>query len=212
METLRISLFGLPGAGKGTQAEMLRDHFKVPHISTGAIFRAIQNGQDSLAQEVKAVLASGNLVSDQLVTQIAFQRLREPDCHGGYILDGFPRTLPQAVELTNSEFALRDFIVISVPEEIIVKRLTGRRVCPSCQSIFHVNMLGGASKCPKDGHELTHREDDRPEAVVTRLKAFEANLLPVVNFYESIGKLRVVNGDGHPEEVFHRIIAGMDPM
>lgn len=206
MKTIRLSLFGLPGAGKGTQAEMLRDHFQIPHISTGAMFRGIEKSSDPIALEIKTILASGRLVPDEIVTKLALKRLAEKDCGQGFILDGFPRTLPQAKDLTSSPFALTDFVILDVAEDLIIQRLTGRRTCSSCQSIFHVDELRGKTDCPHDGSPLLQREDDRPDAVRIRLSTYKNNLLPVLSFYEEQGLVRKVDGEGPKDAVFERIL------
>lgn len=206
MKTIRLSLFGLPGAGKGTQAEMLRDHFMVPHISTGAMFRGIEKSSDPIALEIKTILASGRLVPDEIVTKLALKRLAEKDCAQGFILDGFPRTLPQAKDLTGSPFALTDFVILDVAEDIIIQRLTGRRTCASCQSIFHIDEMGERTDCPHDGGLLVQREDDRPEAVRIRLSTYKNNLSPVLSFYEERGLVRKVDGEGSKDAVFERIL------
>lgn len=202
---MRIGLFGLPGAGKGTQAVLLSERLSIPHISTGDMFRELEKGDSPVAREIKAILASGKLVPDDLVTKMTFDRLERPDCAGGYILDGFPRTLPQAVALQNCAYALDGLIAIDVDKDEIIKRLSSRRVCERCRSVFSQDALSGASTCPHDGGRLVQRPDDLPEAISTRLLVFERNFQPVIGFYEEIGQLYRVDGNGSPEAVFSRL-------
>ncbi len=202
---MRIGLFGLPGAGKGTQAAMLSQRFLIPHVSTGDMFRALQSGETALAQEIRTILASGQLVSDEMVTKLAFERLGKDDCHGGFILDGYPRTLEQAQVLQSSPFALNALVCVDVKREEIIKRLSGRRVCEACKSVFSIDSLGGEEVCPKDGSVLMQRADDKVEAVTIRLEVFEKNYLPVIRFFDDLGLLHHVDGDGSVEEVFERL-------
>ncbi len=204
---MRIGLFGLPGAGKGTQAERLSKRFQIPHISTGDMFRELQNGGTPLALEIKAILASGQLVSDQMVTQLTFARLERSDCDAGFILDGYPRTLDQAQALQNSAFKLHALICVDVKREEIIRRLSGRRVCESCKTVFAVTSLkkGSEGICPLDGSRLVQRADDSVEAITTRLEVFEKNYLPVIRFFDDVGLLHHVDGDGPADEVFERL-------
>jgi adenylate kinase len=204
---VRIGLFGLPGAGKGTQAERLSKHFSVPHISTGDMFRDLQTGTSDVAKEIRAILASGKLVPDNLVTEMTFERLARKDCEAGFILDGYPRTLPQAQSLQNSRNSLDCFVCIDVSKEVIVNRLSRRRVCEYCRSVFSVDMLSeGQKQCPNDGHLLLQRVDDAVEAINTRLAVFERNFEPIIRFFEEVSRLYRVNGEGSPEVVLKRLI------
>lgn len=204
---MRIGLFGLPGAGKGTQAERIAKRFCVPHISTGDMFRELQSGTSKLAQDIRAVLSSGELVSDEMVTELTFERLGRKDCQQGFVLDGYPRTLPQAETLQKSMFALRALICINVERPEIIKRLSGRRVCEQCKRVFSVDFLAeNGTKCPHDGSALVQRADDTIEAIATRLAVFEKNFAPVVKFFESRGLLQAVDGNGSADEVFARLI------
>lgn len=202
---MRLGLFGLPGAGKGTQAARMAAHWSIPHISTGDMFREIQKGDSPFAKEIRGILAQGALVPDEMVTKLAFDRLAEKDCEDGFILDGFPRTLSQAKALQGSRFALDALLSIDVERSEIIKRLSSRRVCEHCQSVFSGDTAKTA--CPKDGHPLAQRADDRPEAVAKRLDIFKENFSPVMNFYQGEGRLHTVNGGGSPDVVFERIVA-----
>jgi adenylate kinase len=204
---VRIGLFGLPGAGKGTQAERLSKHYSLPHISTGDMFRELQTGESALAREIRTILASGQLVSDEMVTKLTFDRLERADCQRGFILDGYPRTLEQALALQNSVHRLRALICVDVKREEIIRRLSGRRVCENCKSVFAVSSLpkGEEHVCPLDGARLVQRADDRVEAITTRLEVFEKNYLPVIRFFDDRGLLHHVDGDGPADEVFERL-------
>lgn len=205
--SVRIGLFGLPGAGKGTQAEKLGKRLGVPHISTGDMFRELQSGGSALAIEIREILASGKLVSDEMVTKLTFERLEREDCRQGFILDGYPRTLSQAQALQSSGFAVNALICVDVKRDEIIRRLSGRRVCEHCKSVFAVNALprGEGEICPHDGHRLTQRADDSVDAITTRLEVFEKNYLPVIRFFDDLGLLHHVDGDGPTEEVFERL-------
>lgn len=210
---LKIALFGLPGAGKGTQAERLSKYLGVPHVSTGDMFRALKGQQSPIASLVNEILSTGKLVPDNLVTEMAFERLGRSDTAGGFILDGFPRTLPQAQALQASEHALEAFIEIRVSKEDIIKRLSGRRVCASCQSIYHVDALpAGTTVCSKDSGRLLQRADDMPEAVSVRLDLFEANFSPLMHFFEEKRLLFTVDGSKEPEVVFRRLLEVVDQL
>jgi adenylate kinase len=203
-----IGLFGLPGAGKGTQAERMAKYWSIPHVSTGDMFREIQKGQSKLAQEVRAILAAGQLVSDDMVTELTFERLGRDDCKYGFILDGYPRTRIQAEALQKSPFALNALISLDVDRTEIIKRLSERRVCPTCSSIFSLSTLPVGSKvnCPQDGAVLVQRADDSVEAITTRLSIFENNFGPVVEFFAAHKLLHHVNGVGEADVVFSRLV------
>lgn len=202
---MRIGLFGLPGAGKGTQAGRIAKHFSIPHIGTGDIFREMQKGESKIALELRAILSSGQLVPDEMVTRITFERLGNDDCRSGFLLDGYPRTLAQAQALDNSKFALQVLLSIDVEKSEIVRRLSERRVCKSCNSVYSAGSFD-SPLCPKDGELLLQREDDKAEAVSTRLMVFEKNQMPVVSFFESKGILHHIDGNGSEDEVFARTL------
>lgn len=208
---LKISLFGVPGAGKGTQAKMISKHFKVPSISTGDMFRAMESDSSPLARKVKGILNSGKLVPDQVVTEMVFNRLDLSDCDDGFLLDGFPRTMIQARGLQSSIYAVDHFIEIKVGREEIERRLSGRRVCSSCAGVFHVDDFeGGGTDCPKCKGKLVQRKDDAIDSVRTRLDLFESNVAPLLSFFGNSGRLRSIDGSGSPQLVFKRILDSIE--
>jgi adenylate kinase len=204
---VRVGLFGLPGAGKGTQAILVAKHFLVPHISTGDMFRELQNGNSRIANEIREILAAGRLVPDEKVTELTFERLREKDCQNGFILDGYPRTLQQAKVLQDSQFALNGLIYLDIDRNEVIRRISMRRVCSQCKSVFGAKDLSGRDelRCPEDGGILIQRPDDRTEAVATRLEVYEKNLLPVIKFFESLDLLYRIDANGAVDEVFSRV-------
>lgn len=204
---LKLGLFGPPGAGKGTQAKRLAEYLGCPHISTGEMFRALQTSSTELAQRVREIIGAGNLVPDDLVTRMTLERLSQPDAAKGFILDGFPRTLAQALALQSSEYALDALIEIRVPREEIIERLSGRRVCGSCGATFHIKDLPAqGSECGICGGGLILRDDDRPEAVATRLDVFEVNFSPLIRFFGERKLLLFIDGCGAPDVVFKRLL------
>lgn len=202
---MRLGLFGLPGAGKGTQAGHIVKKFAVPHVSTGDIFREIRNSTSDIAQEIREIIDSGRLVSDDKVTDIVFDRLSQSDCSEGFILDGYPRTLTQAVSLQNSNFALDAFLYIEVSEEEILKRLSGRRVCGTCGAVYNIAQSASLSECNLDGGNLIQRVDDSVESIKKRLQVFQSNLDPVLDFFQQKKLLIRVNGLLPENEVFNEI-------
>jgi len=207
---MKLIFIGPPGSGKGTQAKRLAERFGVPHISTGDILReAIADGTE-LGRKAAPIMASGALVSDDLMVGIINDRLKKADAQKGFILDGFPRTVVQAEKLDklvgNGAGGLR-VLQLLVPDDAIVKRISLRRSCPSCGAIYHLESAPPKSDtvCDRDGAELTARPDDNETAVRTRLEAFHRQTLPVATFYKSQSKLREVDGMGPVDEVFERI-------
>jgi Adenylate kinase (EC 2.7.4.3) len=209
---MRLILFGAPGVGKGTQAKILSEKFKIPHIATGDILReAVRNSTD-LGIKAKSFMDKGELVPDSVMFGIIRERLKEPDTVNGFILDGFPRTLPQAEELERvfSELGIKlDAVVsIEVDNSEIVKRLSARRTCRSCGSIF--NLLVDKiedSICPKCGGELFQRDDDKPETIQKRLEVYDKQTSPVKDFYYTRNILRKVDGTGTVEKVTSEIVS-----
>lgn len=207
---------GLPGAGKGTQAEKINEKYDIPHISTGDMFRlAIQEGTE-LGNEAKAYMDKGALVPDEVTSGIVEERLSKADCEKGYLLDGFPRTIPQAESLediTNELNRTIDYVIhVDVPESKLLERLTGRRVCPSCGATYHVtnNPPKEDGICDRDGERLTQREDDTEETVKNRLAVNIEQAKPLLDFYEERGVLITVNGDQHIDAVFEAIQAKLN--
>ena len=195
-----IILLGAPGAGKGTQAAMIAEEFKVPHISTGDILRRNMKEGTPLGLKAKAFVESGGLVPDEVVIGLVENRLSEQDCQNGYILDGFPRTIAQAEAL--DKVARIDLAInIDVPFETIIDRLGGRRVCV-CGETYHVSMLGGENTCKRCGKELFIRDDDKPETVKNRLRVYSDQTQPLIDYYRSQNKVVDIKANGTKEEIF----------
>lgn len=198
---MNIVLLGAPGAGKGTQAVKIAQEYKVPHISTGDIFRANIKNQTPIGLKVKAIIDAGNLVPDELTCEIVKDRLAQPDCANGYILDGFPRTVAQAEALET--FAEIDYVLdFEIDLGKLTKRISGRRVCAKCGESYHVDFLDGKTTCAKCGAELITRPDDNEESVKNRLSVYEQKTAPLIDFYKNSGKLKVVSAEGSIEEIF----------
>lgn len=197
---LRLILLGAPGAGKGTQADIISKNYGIPQISTGVILREEIAKGSELGNRVKSIIEAGNLVPDEDVVAIVRERLKNDDCKNGYILDGFPRTIPQAEALDKmlSELGSKIDAVISieVDDDDIIKRMSGRRVCKKCGASYHVeyNPSPADENCGNCGETLTIREDDDPAVVADRLKVYHEKTAPLKEFYKNQGKLRVVQG------------------
>ena len=199
---MKLILLGAPGSGKGTQAAYICEKLSIPSISTGAILReAVKNGTPT-GLKAKEYMESGKLVPDEVILGIMKDRLAEPDCANGYILDGFPRTIPQA-EALETIASIDCALDINVPDSEIEQRMTGRRVCKDCGKTFHVvsNPPKEEGKCDDCGGELIQRADDNPETVKARLTIYHNETEPLEKFYEGRGKLRVVNGVGSVEDI-----------
>ena len=195
-----IILLGAPGAGKGTQAAMIAEEFKVPHISTGDILRRNMKEGTPLGLKAKAFVESGGLIPDEVVIGLVEDRLSQEDCKNGYILDGFPRTIAQAEAL--DKVARIDLAInIDVPFETIIDRLGGRRVCV-CGETYHVSMLNGETTCKRCGKELFIRDDDKPETVKNRLKVYSDQTQPLIDYYRSQNKVVDIEANGTKEEIF----------
>lgn len=210
---MKIIMLGAPGAGKGTQAQMIADKYKVPHISTGDIFRAnIKNGTE-LGMEAKKYMDQGLLVPDELTVKILLDRVAKEDCQDGYVLDGFPRTIPQAEVLDkalNERGDAIDYAIdVDVPDENIVKRMLGRRACLSCGATYHMEHVPPQKEgvCDRCGKELVLRDDDREETVLNRLKVYHDQTQPLIQFYKEKGVLQTVDGTKPMQEVFDSITA-----
>ncbi len=210
---MNIILMGLPGAGKGTQAERIVETFNIPHISTGDMFRAAIKNQTPLGMEAKSYMDKGNLVPDEITIGIVRERLSKDDCAKGFLLDGFPRTVPQAEALSSmlKELGreLDHVINIEVRRELLIERLTGRWICPTCAASYHTvfNPPQVDGICDKDGSKLFQRDDDKAEVVTQRLDVniSQANLL--VDYYSKEGILRTINGEQDINKVFENIAA-----
>lgn len=210
---MKIIMLGAPGAGKGTQAKMIADKYQVPHISTGDIFRAnIKNGTE-LGKEAKKYMDQGLLVPDELTVKLLLDRVANPDCANGYVLDGFPRTIPQAEVLDDALTELGDkidyAINVDVPDENIVKRMSGRRACLACGATYHIEHIPPKAEgiCDKCGQELVLREDDKPETVMKRLNVYHDQTQPLIDFYTAKGILKSVDGTVDMMDVFAAIVA-----
>ena len=210
---MKIIMLGAPGAGKGTQAKMIADKYGVPHISTGDIFRAnIKNGTE-LGMEAKKYMDQGLLVPDELTVRILLDRVAQDDCKNGYVLDGFPRTIPQAEVLDSELTKLGDHIDyainVDVPDENIVKRMSGRRACLTCGATYHIEHVPPKKEgiCDVCGSVLVLRDDDKPETVKNRLNVYHEQTQPLIDFYTEKGVLKTVDGTVPMEEVFAAITA-----
>ncbi len=200
---MNIILFGPPGAGKGTQAEIISDELGIPQLSTGAMLRAAMKAGTELGLAAKAAIDEGSLVSDEVVIGIIRERLAESDCANGFILDGFPRTVPQAEALEKMGVRIDCVLDIAVPDEAIVERMSGRRLCSACGASYHVkyNPSADGVTCDRCGAKLIHREDDKPEVVLHRLGVYHAETEPLIGYYTNKGLLKAVDGCGAPAEV-----------
>ena len=209
---MKIIMLGAPGAGKGTQAKMLADKYMIPHISTGDIFRAnIKNGTE-LGQKAKTYMDQGLLVPDELVCDLVVDRVQQEDCKDGYILDGFPRTIPQAEALDAALEKLGakiDYAVnVEVPDENIVRRMSGRRACVACGATYHIvyNPTKVEGVCDRCGKELMLRDDDKPETVTKRLNVYHEQTQPLIEYYTKQGALVEVDGTMSMDDVFNAIV------
>ncbi len=192
---MKLILLGAPGAGKGTQAEILCDILKIPTISTGNILRAAMKNGTPVGLKAKAYVESGKLVPDDVIIGIVQERLAEPDCANGYILDGVPRTIPQAEAMEKLGIDIDTALSIEVEDEVIVERMSGRRTCKNCSTTFHVvnNPPAVEGICDRCGGELTIRKDDAPETVRARLETYHKETEPLKAFYAARGKLVTVD-------------------
>ena len=209
---MKIIMLGAPGAGKGTQAKMIAEKYGIPHISPGDIFRAnIKNGTE-LGKKAKTYMDAGQLVPDELVVDLVIDRFKEDDCKNGYVLDGFPRTIPQAEALDNALKAIGEkvdyAIDVDVPDENIVRRMGGRRACVGCGATYHVvySPTKVEGKCDHCGEELIIRDDDKPETVLSRLEVYHNQTQPLIDYYNTQGILKRVDGTVDMKDVFQAII------
>ncbi len=206
-----IILLGAPGVGKGTQAQLISKEFSIPQISTGDILRNEVKMGTPLGKEAKGYMDKGALVPDDIIIRMMENRIRQDDCKRGFILDGFPRTVAQAEAfdemLKKNGLTLDRVILIDVPEEEIIERLTGRRVCPKCGAVYHIknNPPKNDNLCDKCGVELVQRDDDKREVVENRLKVYRESTMPLIDYYTKTGKLVKVDGRGSIEETFEKI-------
>ena len=208
---MKIIMLGAPGAGKGTQAKQIAAKYEIPHISTGDIFRANIKEGTELGKKAKAFMDKGELVPDELTCDLVVDRISKPDAANGYVLDGFPRTIPQAESLTEAlaangeaiDFALN----VDVPDANIVNRMAGRRACLKCGATYHIQFAAPKKEgiCDKCGSELVLRDDDKPETVQKRLEIYHDQTHPLIEYYEKKGVLHTVDGTQTMEDVFKNI-------
>jgi len=210
MSRLNVVMLGAPGSGKGTQADFICNYLKIPHISTGEILRQqIKDGKTPLAAEIQKIVASGHLVSDDIVLQVVKNRFESDDCEKGYLLDGFPRNLSQAKlmyrELSEDKH-VKKVIFLNVDTSALFKRLTGRRICSNCSKVYNIYFDDNVGDlCPSCGGKLMIREDDRPETVENRLKVYEDVTVPLIDYYRVRGILQEIDGNHSVEDVFEEI-------
>ena len=209
---MKIIMLGAPGAGKGTQAKMIADKYGIPHISTGDIFRANIKEQTALGMEAKQYMDKGALVPDELTVKILLDRVAKDDCNTGYVLDGFPRTIPQAEVLDKAVAELGEHIDyainVEVPDENIVNRMSGRRACLACGATYHVVHVPPKKEgiCDRCGKELVLRDDDKPETVKKRLSVYHEQTQPLIDYYEKKNILKEVDGTKDMNDVFSDIV------
>lgn len=209
---MKIIMLGAPGAGKGTQAKKIAAQYSIPHISTGDIFRANIKNNTELGQKAKTYMDKGELVPDSLVVDLIMDRFKEADCANGYVLDGFPRTIPQAEALDNALKANGekvDFAInVEVPDENIINRMSGRRACVGCGATYHIkyNPTKVEGVCDACGEKLILRDDDKPETVKNRLSVYHEQTQPLIDYYNKAGILAEVDGTKDMEDVFKDIV------
>ena len=208
---MKIIMLGAPGAGKGTQAKMIAEKYSIPHVSTGDIFRAnIKNGTE-LGKEAKSYMDKGQLVPDELTVKILLDRVAQDDCKNGYVLDGFPRTIPQAKVLEdalNKSGEKIDYAInVEVPDENIIKRMSGRRACLNCGATYHIVNIPPKKEgiCDACGKELVLRDDDKEETVKNRLSVYHDQTQPLIDFYTERNILKNVDGTVDMKDVFKAI-------
>ena len=209
---MNIIFLGAPGAGKGTQAERIAEAYSIPTVSTGNMIReALANGTE-MGLKAKSFIEAGQLVPDEVVIGIIKERLAKDDCGNGFILDGFPRTIPQAEALEEMGINIDKVVDIDVPDEVIKNRMGGRRVCPKCGAPYHIETLTPKVEgiCDKCGSELMQRKDDAPETVADRLNVYHEQTEPLKGFYEARGKLASINGLGDINEITERVKGALE--
>ncbi|HDM37878.1 MAG TPA: adenylate kinase [Candidatus Omnitrophica bacterium] len=207
-----IILLGPPGAGKGTQADILSKHYKIPHISTGDILRKQVKDNTELGQEAKKYMQVGELVPDDIVIKMVIKRIEERDAERGFILDGFPRNVNQAKELdrrlSSSHKEIDLAVYLETSEEVIVDRLAGRRICKDCQAVYHIKNMPPKKDgiCDRCGGKLYQREDDKPQTIRNRLKVYKNEIQTLLDYYKDSNKLYIVSGDLSAKALFNKLI------
>lgn len=209
---MKLILLGAPGAGKGTQAEKICEKLNIPAISTGNIIRAALKNGTEMGLKAKSYMDAGQLVPDEVVIGIIKDRLKDDDCKNGFILDGFPRTIPQAQALVDMGIDIDKVIDIEVPDEKITKRMSGRRVCSKCANSYHMEYKKPKVEgiCDACGGELVQRKDDAPETVQARLVEYHEMTEPLKGFYERLGKLRIVEGQEEVADTTKLVFAALE--
>ncbi|MDK2785170.1 MAG: adenylate kinase [Bacillota bacterium] len=213
---MQLVLLGAPGAGKGTQGELLAREYHIPHIATGDLLRTAMAAGTSLGEEARRYVSRGELVPDEVVIGVVRERLAAPDAEHGFILDGFPRTEAQAKSLDafleESGRPLKLAVFLDVEPEVLMRRLSARRVCPKCGTSYHLESRPPRTpgRCDACGSELIQREDDREEVVARRLKVYQAQTEPLLDYYAQRGLLVRVGGTGRPDEILARIKAAVE--
>lgn len=206
---MNIVFLGPPGAGKGTQAQIICTKLGIPQISTGDMLRSAIAAKTETGLKAKAFMDAGQLVPDEVVIAIVKERLAASDCRNGYILDGFPRTVAQAEAL--GKFARIDAAVnLEVAEEVLVNRLSGRRVCPDCGAPYHISTLAGETKCKACGGMLIQRDDDKAETVLNRLSVYHQKTAPLIHYYQKLGLLRNIDGSVELEQISAEIMKALE--
>ena len=209
---MKIIMLGAPGAGKGTQAKQIAEKYTIPHISTGDIFRANIKQGTELGKKAKSYMDAGGLVPDELVCDLVVDRIGQDDCKNGFVLDGFPRTIPQAEALTDALKKIgqsMDFAIdVDVPDENIIDRMSGRRACLNCGATYHIVNIPPKKEgvCDKCGEEIVLRDDDKPETVKKRLDVYHEQTQPLIDYYKKEGILKSVDGTQDMSKVFSDII------
>ncbi len=209
---MNIILLGAPGAGKGTQAKRIAGQYSIPHISVGDIFRANIKANTELGQKAKTYIDQGALVPDDITCDIVTKRIAEKDCENGFVLDGFPRTIIQADALAEALDAMQQqvdaAIDVEVPDETIINRMSGRRVCPKCGASYHIefNPTKQENICDACGNETVQREDDKEETVLKRLNIYHERTQPLIDYYRKREKLKVIDGTQPMDDVFENIV------
>ena len=206
---MNIIFLGPPGAGKGTQAQIVCQRLRIPQVSTGDMLRAAIAAGTEMGRKAKEYMDQGQLVPDEVVIGIVKDRLADADCQKGYILDGFPRTVEQAAAL--GTFAKIDVAInLDVPDDVLVKRLSGRRVCPLCGAPYHVDRLNGETVCRADGTPLIQRDDDKAETVLNRLAVYHQKTAPLIDYYREAGLLKNIGGGLSLEEISEEIFRTLE--
>jgi len=213
---MRLIFLGPPGVGKGTQSELVSKKFKMPQISTGDILRQAVKNQTELGVLAKKYMDKGELVPDEVVVNLIKARLLEDDCKRGFILDGFPRTLAQAEALTSTlkemELAIEVVLNFQLKDELLIKRLSGRRVCKACGYNFHIYYQPPKNefKCDKCGGEIYQRDDDKEEVINQRLKVYRDKTAPLINYYKKINLLKDIDADGEIDVIFDKVMRTLE--